>query len=95
MKLTYIWVEGEANLGNFCRRRFPGEQLHWVESIGHIGEAVVEMVYKQHGDGFHKMFLLYMEIDKGEIFPSELNQIRRMSYEQIRADKHSILHARG
>lgn len=90
-KMAYItkWIEGEKNLHEFCIKRF-GEKPRFVETIGRVGDAKVELIYKwKEGYGYVAMYLLYMQHPTGTIH--YFDDIRRMTYEEIRADRTSIL----
>lgn len=91
--IQYIWIEGEQALKSFCQKRFKQENIHWMETIGHIGGATIENIWKLDTERRKciDMYLLYMEHPNGDIYEGELNDIRRMTYEQIRANKHFIL----
>ena len=89
MGLIYKWIEGEKNLHDYCAKRF-GEKPHFVETIGRVGEAKVELIYKlKEGYGYVPMYLLYMQHPTGTI--NYLDETRKMTYEQIRADRTSIV----
>lgn len=89
MGLIYKWIEGEKNLHEYCLKRF-GEKPHFVETIGRVGEAKVELIYKlKEGYGYVPMYLLYMQHPTGTIY--YLDETRKMTYEQIRADRTSIV----
>lgn len=89
MGYIYKWIEGEKNLDDYCAKRF-GEQPRFIETIGRVGEAKVELIYKmKEGHGYVAMYLLYMQHPTGTIW--DFNDLRRMSYEEIRADRTSIV----
>ena len=90
---TYIWIEGEANLRAFCKKRF-NDSPRFVETIGHCGPATIYEIYKWRQDkhDYTDMFLLFMEYHKGKVSWIELkDNIYFWKYEQIRADRNSIL----
>ncbi len=85
-----IWIEGEKNLENFCKRRF-GQQPRFVETIGRVGPATVHLKYKWRDDKqrYVAMFLLFMEHQNGTCH--DINEEGRKTYEEIRRTKGSIL----
>ncbi len=90
MYYTTIWIEGEDRLNDFCQRRFQ-ERPRFVETVGRVGTAKVYMVYKWREDRkrYVDMYLLFMEHPKGTV--GDIAEKRLMTYEEIRADKTSIL----
>ncbi len=100
---SYIWIEGEDNLNNFCMKRF-GEKPRFMETIGSVSgkgaSAKVHHIYKYPAEdeppysACHNMFLLYMEHYEGKHYWIEIEKIMRWDYEQIRADKTAILKRR-
>ncbi len=88
--LIYKWIEGERNLEDYCLRRF-NEIPRFVENIGKVGaDAKVYKIYKEKNDGVYaQMFLLFMPHEKGTV--TDIDNIRRMTYEEIRFDRSSIL----
>lgn len=100
--ITWIWIEGEAALNDFCQRRFK-EKPRFIETCGRVGCARVRLiykyVYKEDGetiDRIAEMYLLFRDapsgMEKGNIIGSGcLSEIEIMSYEKIRADKTAIL----
>ena len=89
MMFLHKWIEGERNLYEFCIRRF-GETPRFIETICKVGEnAKVYKVYKEKGDNYTQMFLLTMPHEKGTI--TDIQTKLRMTYEEIRIDKSSIL----
>lgn len=101
---SYIWIEGEKNLEEFCMKRF-GERPHFMETIGRVSgkgaSAKVHNIYKYPADdeppysGCHNMYFLYMEHHNGQYYYSQIEEIMRWPYEKIRADRTSILRKRG
>lgn len=88
---TTIWIEGEDNLNKFCLKRFK-DKPHFVETIGKVGiNANVHLMYKWREDKhrYTEMFLLFMEHPKGDV--GYINDISGQTYEEIRANKTSIL----
>ena len=87
---TTIWIEGEKNLNDFCLRRFK-ETPHFVETIGKVGPAKVYKIYKwrEAKQRYTDMYLLFMEHPKGNV--GDISDIRTQTYEQIRANRTSIL----
>lgn len=97
-RYTYIWIEGYDQLREFCLQRFK-QPPYLCEHSGHCGEAHIRLRYKEDNAGeYHEMYLLTMEHPRGE-FASwwELHTTveRAWNYEQIRADRRSILRPRG
>ena len=89
MGYIYKWIEGDKNLEEYCSKRFR-EQPRFIETIGRVGEAKVELIYKyKNGYGYVPMYLLYMQDPKGTIW--DFNDIRRMTYDEIRFDKTAIV----
>lgn len=99
---TWIWIEGERALNEFCERRFKARP-RFLETIGTVGPAKVHLKYKEvyddNGDWVRnaEMYLLYMEArpgtTKGNIagWAEFHNEIRLMTYEEIKADSTAIL----
>lgn len=84
------WIEGEKNLNDFCQRRFK-EDPSFVETVGRVGSAKIYEVYKWREDKrrYVDMYLLFMEHPKGTV--GDIADIRSMTYEEIRANKASVL----
>lgn len=105
---SYIWIEGEKNLNEFCMKRF-GEKPRFMETIGRVSgkgaAAKVHMINKHLTDdeladpnrtiSYHDMYFLYMEHNDGKYYQSEIQEIMRWPYEKIRTDKAAILRKRG
>lgn len=93
-RYTYIWIEGYEQLRDFCLQRFKMAP-HLCEHSGTCGPAHIKLHYKEDKDGiFHPMYFLYMESAKGEYYSwRELHKNIEMKcdYEQIKADRRSIL----
>jgi hypothetical protein len=77
---------------DFCMKRF-GRKPDFCETIGHVDITTVENIYKwkESEKCWANMYLLYMEHPNGKATYSDVNDIRGMSYEEIRATKNSIL----
>lgn len=89
MGYVTIWIEGEKLLEEFCLKRFK-ERPKFIETIGKCGDARIHMVYKEkEGKGYVCMYLLYMQHPDGNIY--DIAQKERESYEEIRADRTSLL----
>lgn len=100
--MTWIWIEGKKALDEFCLRRFK-ETPRFTETVGHIGgKAKVRLIYKyvydDNGeiDRCAEMYLLYMDAPYSSKAPnldvwSNLTEIQRKTYEEIRLDKTAIL----
>ena len=101
---SYIWIEGEKKLNEFCMKRF-GDTPRFMETIGKISGngafAKVHNIYKYPAEdepphsGCHNMYFLYMEHTAGKYYYSQLQEIMRWPYEKIRVDKTAILCKRG
>lgn len=97
---SYIWIEGEKNLDEFCLKRF-GARPRFMETIGHVAgkgaSAKVRLNYKYPAEdeppysGCHEMYFLYMEHDSGQYTYYQLEEIMRWPYEKIRTDRAAIL----
>ena len=99
--ITWIWIEGERALNEFCLRRFKSTP-RWMETIGTLPGAKVRLiykyVYKEDGetvDRVAQMYLLYMDAPhdrcKNLAGDGQLSDIERMSYEEIKTDSTAIL----
>ena len=94
--ITWIWIEGEKALDEFCMRRFK-HTPRWMETIGTLTNAKVRMIYKHRDDlgKYVDMYLLYMDAPhdncKNIAGSGQLSEIQRMSYEEIKADTTAIL----
>lgn len=90
-----IWIEGEKSLKEFCQKRF-NDKPHFCETIGHCMQATIHMIYKYRDEndtdkGCAQMFFLYMDHPTGKYSYTDIEKIERWTYEQIRADKSSIV----
>lgn len=99
--ITWIWIEGEKALDDFCERRF-NEKPRWMENTGRLTRAKVaqiyKYVYKEDGQTVARvaqMFLLWMDAPnercKNLAGSGQLSDIQRMSYEEIKTDRTAIL----
>lgn len=95
--ITWIWIEGEKALNEFCLRLFKSKPL-FRGTIGSVGRARVRLIYKHRGDNIGKcaeMYLLYMYASSGSCSNlariEDLDKIETMTYEEIKADKTAIL----
>lgn len=91
MAYITLWIEGEKNLNEYCKKRF-GETPRFVETIGKVGYegAKVWLIYKQKDDGrYVDMYLLFMPHPKGTIY--DIGEFSKMSYDEIRTDRTAIL----
>ena len=89
MAFIYKWIEGAENLEKYCNERF-GESPQICEHHGYCNAAKIFKTEKEKPDGSYGLFfLLYMQSDNGTVY--NMNDIKRMNYGQIRADKSSIL----
>ena len=85
----YKWIEGWDEMQAFCEKRF-GHRASFCETIGTCDTAKIWMIYKRKaGGGFAEMYLLFMPHEKGTIY--DIGELSKMSYEDIRADKNSLL----
>ncbi len=105
---SYLWIEGWSTLNEFCMKRF-GKRPRFMETIGKVdGKGATAKVYlinkhltaEELADpkrtmSYHDMYLLVMEHHSGKHTFYEIEKIMRWSYEEIRADKTSILRHRG
>ena len=92
---SYIWIEGEKNLNEFCLKRFL-EIPRFIENFGRVSgngaSARIQKTYKEDSNGdFRQMFFLWMNHDSGRYGNSELDKIRDWDYEKIRTDRTAIL----
>ena len=99
--ITWIWIEGEKALNEFCLKRFK-EKPRFLETCFRVGTARGRMIYKEIPETGHytDMYLLYMDAPSGftganHIGSGMLTDIERMTYEEIRADRTAILKRRG
>lgn len=99
--ITWIWIEGEKALNDFCERRFK-EKPRWMENTGRLPRAKVaqiyKYVYKEDGETVVRvaqMYLLWMDAPnercKNLAGSGQLPAIQRMSYEEIKTDRTAIL----
>lgn len=99
---TWIWIEGERALNEFCERRFKARP-RFLETIGKVGRAKVHLKYKEvydeQGEWVRnaEMYLLFMDAPSGMKqgnmagWAEFHDKIKYMTYEEIRADKTAIL----
>lgn len=94
--ITWIWIEGEKALNEFCLKRFK-DKPRFVETCGSVIGARIRMIYKHRDDlgRYVDMYLLYMDApnDRCPNYAGSgmLSQIERMTYEEIKADRTAIL----
>lgn len=85
----YKWIEGWDEMQAFCEKRF-GHRASFCETIGTCDTAKIWMIYKRKDGGeFAEMYLLFMPHEKGTIY--DIGELSKMSYEDIRADRNSLL----
>lgn len=89
---SYKWIEGEKALDEFCEKRFKAKP-RFVETIGHCGGATIYEIYKYRDEndtskGCAQMFLLFMEHFSGKYSFTQIQNIMKQSYGEIRANKH-------
>ena len=84
---SYIWIEDEKNLDEFCMKRF-GESPRFLETIGRVAgkgaSAKIHMINKHLTDeeladpnrriGYHDMYFLYMEHNSGKYYLSKFRK---------------------
>lgn len=92
---VYKWIEGWEKMIDFCQKRFKMKP-HFCETIGHCGPATIHMIYKYKDEndrskGCAQMFFLFMEHPNGTVWGEELDKIERWTYEQIKADRTSLV----
>lgn len=99
--ITWIWIEGEKALNEFCLKRFK-DKPQFCENSGMVMSArvfkIYKYVYKEDGetvDRVAQMFLLWMDAPndncKNLAGDGQLSDIQRMTYEEIKADRTAIL----
>ena len=89
MAYIYKWIEGENELYQFCKERF-NETPQFCKHHGFCAQVKIIKCEKEKPNGYYSLFfLLYMQSDKGNIY--DIEDIRTMTYEQIRADRTAIL----
>lgn len=83
-------IQGRKALGEYVAKRWPGERIYWRETIGHIGQATVELFYAKADteEQYKEYYWMYMDA------PSEtpkafynISDRRHEIYEGIRAGK--------
>ena len=93
-RYTFIWIEGWELLQEYCLKRFK-RRPDFCECTGTCGLATIHNIYKADKDGhYHDMYFMYMEHPKGEYtnwFDLQENVENKWDYEQIKADRRSIL----
>ena len=94
MGYVYMWVEGNDNLHEFCKKRF-GELPTFVEkNIGQCGNAKILNKHKRDKEGhWHDMYFIFMQHQSGTMSLDEIFEkiYNTYCYEQIISDRHSIL----
>lgn len=96
--ITWVWIEGWKALEEFCLHRFK-ERPRFIETCGKVGPAKIRLIYKhdEQAQEYREMYLLYMDapigMEKGNVAGSGqfFDEIQRMTYEKIRADKTAIV----
>lgn len=99
--ITWIWIEGDKLFDEYCMKRFK-QRPRFTETCSQIyhkgGVTRIRLTYKYREDLdlYVAMFLLYMDAPQGAkctncAYTSELSDIQRMSYEEIKADRTAIL----
>lgn len=85
----YKWIEGWEEMQAFCEKRF-GHRASFCETIGTCDTAKIWLIYKSKEEGgFAEMYLLFMPHEKGSVY--DINKLSQMTYEDIRADRGSIV----
>lgn len=93
MGYVYMWVEGNDNLHDFCKKRF-GERPTFVENFGQCGNAKIYNKHKRDKEGhWHDMYFVFMQHPSGTMSLHEITEkiYNTYCYEQIISDRHSIL----
>lgn len=90
MGYVYMWVEGNDNLNDFCKKRF-GELPTFVEkNIGQCGNAKIYHKYKRDKEGhWHDMYFIFMPHPSGTMSLDEIFEklYNTYCYEQILSDR--------
>ena len=90
MGYVYMWVEGNDNLHEFCKKRF-GELPTFVENFGKCGNAKIYHKYKRDKEGhWHDMYFIFMPHKSGTMSLHE-KIYNTYCYEQILSDRNSLL----
>lgn len=86
------WIEGEKNLYDFCQKCFR-DRPRFLENIGHCGPATIHnlYIYRPDKECYSQMFLLFMKHERGTFSYDEIEELNKLTYEQIRTDKTAIL----
>lgn len=94
MGYVYMWVEGNDNLNDFCKKRF-GELPTFVEkNIGQCGNAKIYHKYKRDKEGhWHDMYFIFMPHPSGTMSRHEIMEkiYNTYCYEQVITDRNSLL----
>ena len=94
MGYVYMWVEGNDNLHDFCKKRF-GERPTFVEkNIGQCGNAKIYRKYKRDKEGhWHDMYFIFMTHTSGTMSRHEIMEkiYNTYCYEQVITDRNSLL----
>ena len=95
--ITWIWIEGEKALEEYCECRFH-DRPHFIETSGRVGFNVhISMIYKHRDDlgRYVDMYFLYMDAPNDRCInlagDGQLSDLQRMTYEEIKADRTAIL----
>ena len=93
MGYVYMWVEGNDNLHDFCKKRF-GEHPTFVEIFGKCGNAKICKKYKRDKYGhYHEMYFLFFPHKSGTMSLHEITEkiYNTYCYEQVITDRKSLL----
>ena len=90
MGYVYMWVEGNDNLHEFCKKRF-GEYPSFVEkNIGQCGNAKILNKHKRDKEGhWHNMYFIFFPHQSGTMSLDEIFEklYNTYCYEQILSDR--------
>lgn len=96
---SYIWIEGEKNLDEFCMKRFgdkPRFLEHFASISGNGATAKIEKREVEDAEGYyHPMYLLTMRHDEGRFSTIDIEREKKKTYEDIGTDRKAILRKRG
>jgi hypothetical protein len=92
---TFMWIEGEKNLNEFCLQRFRSKP-RFMETIGHVGPATVYLIYKYDDatEKYREMYLLTMQHPNGTVTEGGLRELQTMDFAEIRRTRGTILKAK-
>lgn len=85
MNYTYKIIQGEKALTDLIHRmKGPTAKVTWIETIGHLDEITVELIYLSSPkyDGYRAWYLLYMKHQKGTF--TQLDDLRKEAFAKVR-----------